>query len=100
MDPLTSTDDQIDVTTSLYSNSETDGFVKALDGDWEVTSDFSGVGAWREDNILGRTNLKAGPGLFVGALNGSYTCRGDLLSYRTLDPVENATVNVLLDRVK
>ena len=100
MQPVTEHDEQIDVTISSYSDGETEGFVKAKNGTWDVTGDFNGVEAWREDKILGRTKLVGGPGLFVAAMDGSYTCSSNLLSYSTTDPVEQATVSVLLERVK
>jgi hypothetical protein len=56
---------------------------------------LDGVTAWSEDNIIGRYQLQGGPGLFVLVQDGSYTCKGGLLSYTTSDPVDGGSITVL-----
>jgi hypothetical protein len=101
MSPIAVNDEQIDVTTAMYSDGEATADLEANNGSWNVTGqDLDGMEGWAEDNIIGRYDLEKGPGLMVLLSDGSYTCGGggDLLSYSTPDPVEGSTISIVMHR--
>jgi hypothetical protein len=98
MEPVVVVDEQIDVTTEMYSRGTATGQVSASGGTWEVTSDTSRMEGYSIDNIIGRFPLEGGPGLFVMLLDGGYTCSGNTLTFTTIDPVENTPVTIGMQR--
>ena len=86
MEPIVIVDEQIDVTTEMYSRGTATAQFSASDGNWEVTSDTSGMEGYSIDNIIGRFPLQGGPGLFVMLLDGGYSCGGDTLTLHNARP--------------
>jgi hypothetical protein len=95
MQPITIFDEQIDVTTELYSRGSASGRISATGGTWNVTqADTSQMEGFSIDNILGEFPLAGGPGLFVLLQDGQFTCSGSLLTYMTTDPVEDSPITI------
>jgi hypothetical protein len=95
MQPITIEDEQIDVTTEMYSQGTASGRIAASGGTWDVSeTDTSELEGFAIDSIIGEYPLAGGPGLFVLLGDGNYSCSGGTLTYTTLDPVENAPITI------
>lgn len=99
MQPLTSFDDQIDVTREQYTRGSASAQIATSNGVWEVSEvDTSSMDGYMIDNILGEIPLVGGPGLFVLMADGTYTCAGGLLTYTTIDPVQEQSFTITFHR--
>jgi hypothetical protein len=99
MQPIATYDEQIDLTTELYSRGTATGRVAAGNGTWSVTeNDFSNLEGFAINNIIGEYPLSGGPGLFVLISDGTYTCSSSTLNYITIDPVEEKPITVTLHK--
>jgi hypothetical protein len=99
MQPLTSYDDFTDTTFASVSSGQAAGSVEARGGVWSVEADLSRVeGQVLTDGPISSVPAGAGPAVYILALDGAYTCGGDLLSYTTTDPALGDTVAITFQR--
>ncbi|MCB9849954.1 MAG: hypothetical protein H6817_04540 [Phycisphaerales bacterium] len=99
MQPITVSDDQIGVTTEMYSRGTASGRVATTGSTWTVSNtNLASLEGFAIDNILGQYALAGGPGLFVLLEDGTYSCSGSTLTYNTIDPVEGTTITVTLHK--
>ncbi len=99
MQPITIFDDQIKVTTELYSRGTASGRISTVGGSWQVSdTDTSAIEGFAIDSIVGEYPLAGGPGLFVLLGGGSYTCSANRLTYMTTDPVDGSAISMTLHK--
>jgi hypothetical protein len=98
MEPIVIIDTQVGATTELHTTGSATGQASALNGSWEVTADTTGMTGVTVHSILGEFPVEGGPGLFVGMLDGLYSCAGASISFSAPHPVEPVDVVVTLHR--